>query len=38
MAYVLLNTEIGAEGAELGVPEDHQVYVAVIFGYPKGEA
>lgn len=23
--------------AELGVPEDHEVYAAVIFGYPKGK-
>ncbi len=23
--------------AELGVPEDHQVFAAVIFGYPKGD-
>ena len=37
MAYVLLNTEIGVEGAELGVPEDQQVYAALIFGYPKGK-
>ena len=22
--------------ANLGIPEDHQVYAAVIFGYPKG--
>ena len=22
--------------ANLGVPEDHEVYAAIIFGYPKG--
>jgi hypothetical protein len=28
------NSPMGKE--ELGVPEDHQVYSALIFGHPKG--
>ena len=34
MAMQAANSPMGKE--ELGVPEDHQVYAALIFGYPKG--